>query len=69
MNIAKLLNLLFGCHHHNLSRVFTIHKRTYKVCCDCGAEFDYSMAAMSISRRPARLSALGITTKINKAAV
>ncbi len=27
------------CHHGHLSRVFTIKKRTYKVCLDCGEEF------------------------------
>ena len=26
MNITTLLNFLFGCHHGNLSRVFTIRK-------------------------------------------
>ena len=43
MKITTLLNFLFGCHHSNLSRVFTIRRRTYRVCCDCGAEFDYSI--------------------------
>ena len=27
------------CHHGHLSRVFTIKKRTYKVCLGCGEEF------------------------------
>jgi uncharacterized membrane protein len=49
--IAHLLALLFGCHHTNLSRVFTINKHTYRVCCDCGGEFDYSLATMSIQSR------------------
>jgi hypothetical protein len=31
----------FGhCHHSHLSRIFTIKHRTYKVCFDCGREFD-----------------------------
>jgi hypothetical protein len=30
-----------GCHHGHLSRVFTIKKRTYKVCLNCGEEFPY----------------------------
>ena len=51
MKITTLLNFLFGCHHSNLSRVFTIRRRTYRVCCDCGAEFDYSIKEMAISRR------------------
>ena len=42
---------MFGCHHRNLSRVFTLRRRTYRVCYDCGAEFDYSLATMSIERR------------------
>lgn len=42
---------LFGCHHHNLSRVFTIRTRTYKVCMDCGAELDYSLQTMSLKTR------------------
>ncbi len=48
---------LFGCHHRNLSRVFTIHARTYKVCMDCGAEFDYSLKTMSLKTRPALVQA------------
>ena len=31
---------VFGCRHRHLSRVFTIQNRTYKVCFDCGWEFD-----------------------------
>jgi hypothetical protein len=41
---------IFGCHHANLSRVFTIKKHTYCVCCDCGRSFDYSLETMSIRR-------------------
>jgi hypothetical protein len=51
MNITTLLDFLFGCHHSNLSRVFTIRRRTYRVCCDCGAEFDYSVSKMAMNRR------------------
>ena len=29
-----------------LSRVFTIKKRTYQVCLECGREFEYSWASM-----------------------
>lgn len=36
-----ILQLTFGhCHHNHLSRIFTIKHRTYKVCFDCGREFD-----------------------------
>ena len=46
--LLAILDFLFGCHHHGLSRVFTIAGRSYQVCCDCGAEFHYSLDAMSI---------------------
>jgi hypothetical protein len=48
---AAALDLLFGCHHSNLSRVFTIGGRTYRVCCDCGAQFRYSLDTMSIQQQ------------------
>jgi hypothetical protein len=57
MKITPLLNFLFGCHHSKLSRVFTIRRRTYRVCCDCGAEFDYSLETMANKGRRARSSA------------
>ena len=46
--LTALFEFLFGCHHRDLSRVFTIRARTYKVCMDCGAEFDYSLRTMSL---------------------
>lgn len=46
-----MLDALFGCHHVHLSRVFTLQGETYKVCCDCGAKFGYSLDTMSIERR------------------
>ncbi len=46
--LTALFEFLFGCHHQNLSRIFTIRARTYKVCMDCGAEFDYSLRTMSL---------------------
>ena len=54
MKVTALVNFLFGCHHSNLSRVFTIGRRTYRVCCDCGGEFDYSIDTMAINRRQAQ---------------
>ena len=41
-----ILQFAFGCHHRHLSRVFTIKKRTYRVCFDCGREFGYSWELM-----------------------
>jgi hypothetical protein len=35
-----------GCHHGRLSSVFTIRKRTYQVCLECGQEFPYSWDLM-----------------------
>jgi hypothetical protein len=46
-----VLDFLFGCHHGHLSRVFTLKDETYRVCCDCGAKFAYSLESMSIERR------------------
>jgi hypothetical protein len=39
-----------GCRHGQLSRVFTIDRRTYRVCCDCGAQFDYCLENMTMRR-------------------
>jgi hypothetical protein len=36
----------FGCHHGQLSRVFTIKERTYQLCVECGREFEYSWELM-----------------------
>ena len=56
--ITAALDFLFGCHPHDLSRVFTVRKRSYRVCCNCGAEFRYSLETMSIQRRePSRPTA------------
>jgi hypothetical protein len=49
--LLAVLDFLFGCHHIHLSRVFTLEGETYKVCCDCGAKFAYSLETMSIERR------------------
>ena len=47
-----LFSWLFGCHHHNVSRVFTLRKRTYQVCFDCGAELAYSWDRMERIQPP-----------------
>ena len=49
--IATALDFLFGCHHRNLSRVFTIEGHSYWVCCGCGARFKYALDTMSIQQR------------------
>jgi len=38
--LLNIFQFVFGCRHRHLSRVFTIKHRTYKVCFDCGQEFD-----------------------------
>lgn len=50
-SLANALEFAFGCRHRRLSRVFTIDHHSYKVCCDCGATFNYSLETMSIRRR------------------
>jgi hypothetical protein len=49
--LMSTLDFLFGCHHRDLSRVFTIGGRTYLVCCDCGEKFKYSLASMCMEQR------------------
>jgi len=49
--LVLIFDFLFGCHHGHLSRVFTLGGETYRVCCDCGARFTYSLETMSVERR------------------
>ena len=56
--LFRTLDFLFGCHHRNLSRVFTINGRTYRVCCGCGAKFDYSLETMCLRHPVARRGVL-----------
>jgi hypothetical protein len=56
--LAKALDFAFGCHHRKLSRVFTIDGHSYKVCCGCGATFNYSLETMSMRHRRRLLGAL-----------
>jgi len=53
--LLKSYDFAFGCHHRNLSRVFTIEGRTYRVCCGCGVSFKYSLENMSMERRARRI--------------
>jgi uncharacterized membrane protein len=62
------LDFLFGCHHRQLSRVFTIDGRTYRVCCACGAKFFYSLTSMSIERRAKRIDVHRVAMRQNQAA-
>ena len=49
--LLAIFDFQFGCHHIHLSRVFTLQDETYRVCCDCGAKFAYSLENMSIEHR------------------
>jgi uncharacterized membrane protein len=49
--LVSVLDFMFGCHHGRLSRVFTLGGESYRVCCDCGARYRYSLTTMSIERR------------------
>ena len=44
--LLQVLQSVLECRHCQLSRVFTIQRRTYKVCYKCGREFEYSWALM-----------------------
>lgn len=46
--LLKSYDFTFGCRHRDLTRVFTIEGRTYRVCCSCGLEFNYSLENMSV---------------------
>ncbi len=49
-SIATAFDSIFFA-HSNLGRVVTIRGRSYRVCCDCAATFDYSIDTISIRRR------------------
>ena len=42
----KMLQRAFGCRHSQLSRVFTLDRRTYRVCLQCAKQIDYSWETM-----------------------
>jgi hypothetical protein len=44
--VRGMFGWLFECHHHNMSRVFTINRRSYQVCIECGQQVDYSLKLM-----------------------
>jgi hypothetical protein len=45
-----IFQFAFACRHSQMSRVFTIQKRTYQVCVACGQEFEYSWVLMHTLR-------------------
>ena len=38
--------IFFGCSHSHLTRIFTLHDETYRVCLDCGVHVPYSSVTM-----------------------
>ena len=44
----SLLDSWLGCSHRNTSFPFTLKKRTYIVCLDCGREFSYDWRNMRL---------------------
>ena len=51
--ISAIFQFIFVCRHRHMSRVFTIKRRTYRVCFDCGSEFDVPIAPV-----PKRMNAI-----------
>jgi hypothetical protein len=49
--LVVVFKWFLGCRHKQLSRVFTIDRRTYRVCCDCGTQFDYCLENMTMKHR------------------
>jgi hypothetical protein len=50
-----IYELLLGCRHDHLTRLFTIEQHTYKVCLECGKQIYYSADTMlPLSRREVR---------------
>ena len=47
-SLLKAFQFIFGCRHRDRSRVFTIKHRTYRICFDCGMEFDLPDAHLSM---------------------
>ena len=48
ITILKIaLDAAFGCRHPHMSRPFTLRRKTYEVCLDCGREIPYSLVTMS----------------------
>ena len=58
--ICAAFETVFGCRHSNQSRAFTLRRRTYKVCLDCGQELPYSLATMSLVKGRDRVAAIQV---------
>jgi hypothetical protein len=56
--LLSFLHSAFGCLHRQMSRVFTIKKRTHRVCFQCWAEFEYSWASINPVRSIAAVNGM-----------
>ena len=70
-SLLSIFQFAIGCRHRQRSSVFTIKKRTYQVCLNCGREFEYSWALMhAVSSERCQSSACAhATTAPNEASV
>jgi hypothetical protein len=62
--VLKIYDFVFGCHHRKLTRVFTIDRKTYRVCCACGAKFNYSLEHMALEHQVGRSAAVAASLPI-----
>ena len=58
--LSAIFEWVLGCHHKQLSRVFTINHKTYQVCFDCGRKLQYSWRTMSLVDTSDTPQALGV---------
>jgi hypothetical protein len=66
--LLKIYDFLFGCNHKKLTRVFTIDRRTYRVCCACGAKFNYSLEHMALEQQAGRSGAVAASLRMARTA-
>jgi len=43
--LGRVLNRVFGCWQHNLSRPFSNNGRTYRICVNCGMSRDFDLTS------------------------
>jgi len=44
--IRFFYEIVLGCSHSNLTRIFTVQQETYRVCLDCGKHIPHSPVTM-----------------------
>ena len=52
--VRWVFQFVFGCRHGQMSRVFTIKRRSYRVCFECAREFECSAEGASSALRSDR---------------